>query len=57
MASKFNFGKRLCVTGHEYRKTEYRAGMRWGCSVVKTVMCQKGGTLPLKEDLVHYEVK
>ena len=32
MASKFNFGKRLCVTGHEYRKTDYGAAMRWGCS-------------------------
>ena len=32
MASKFNFGKRLCVTGHEYRKTVYGAAMRWGCS-------------------------
>ena len=32
MASKFNFGKRLCVTGHEYRKTDNGAAMRWGCS-------------------------
>ena len=32
MASKFNFGKRLRVTGHEYRKTDYGAALRWGCS-------------------------
>ena len=35
MASKFNFGKRLRVTGHEYRKMDdldYRAALRCGCS-------------------------
>ena len=32
MAAKFNFGKRLRVIGHEYRKTEYGTALRWGCS-------------------------
>ena len=32
MASKLNFGKRLRVTGHEYRKMDYGAALRWGCS-------------------------
>ena len=32
MASKFNFGKRLRVTGHEYRKMDYGASSRCGCS-------------------------
>ena len=32
MASKSNFGKRLRVTEHEYRKTNYGAAIRWGCS-------------------------
>ena len=32
MASKFNFGKRLRVTEHEYRKTNYGAALRWRCS-------------------------
>ena len=32
MASKFNFGKRLRVTGHEYRKMDYGAALRCGCS-------------------------
>ena len=32
MASKFSFGKRLRVNGHEYRKTDYGAALRWGCS-------------------------
>ena len=32
MASKFNFGKRLRVTGHEYRKLDYGAALRCGCS-------------------------
>ena len=30
MAFKFNFGKRLRVTGHEYRKMNYGAALRWG---------------------------
>ena len=46
MASKFNFGKGLHVIGHEYQKTDY--GPHWdGVALVKTVLCQKGGTLPL----------
>ena len=32
MASKFNFGKRLRVTGHEYRKMDYGAALRCGRS-------------------------
>ena len=32
MASKFNFGKRLRVTGQEYRKMDYGAALRCGCS-------------------------
>ena len=32
MASKFNFDKRLRVTGHEYRKMDYGAALRCGCS-------------------------
>ena len=32
MASKLNFGKRLRVTGHEYRKMDYGAALRCGCS-------------------------
>ena len=32
MASKFNFGKRLRVTGHEYRQMDYGAALRCGCS-------------------------
>ena len=32
MASKFNFGKRLRVSGHEYRKMDYGAALRCGCS-------------------------
>ena len=32
MASKFNFGERLRVTGHEYRKLNYGAALRCGCS-------------------------
>ena len=47
MASKFNIGKRLRVTGYEYRKTDYGAALRWGCSCENLFFCQKGGTLPL----------
>ena len=32
MASKINFGKRLRVTGHEYRKMDNGDALRWGCS-------------------------
>ena len=32
MASKLNFGKRLRVTGHEYRKMDYGAALGCGCS-------------------------
>ena len=32
MASKFNFGERLRVTRHEYRKMDYGAALRRGCS-------------------------
>ena len=31
MASKFNFGKRIRVTGHEYRKMDYGTALRCGC--------------------------
>ena len=32
MASQFNFGRQLRFTGHEYRKKDYGAALRWGCS-------------------------
>ena len=54
-ANYFNFGKRLCVTGHEYRKTDYGAPLRW-VALVKTVLCQKGGTIPLSH-MTQLELK
>ena len=50
MGSKFNFGKRLRVTRHEYRKMNYGAALRWDCSC-ENRLCQKGGTLPLTRAL------
>ena len=46
-------GLGIRVSGPEYRKMEHRGNIVMGCyrKHVKTVMCQKGGTLPLKEKL------
>ena len=41
MASQFYFGKRLRVTGHEYRKTDYGAALRWGCSSENRVLSKR----------------
>ena len=53
MASKFNFGKRLRVIGHEYRKTDH--GPHWDGILVKTVLCQKGGILDPKWGLLKFK--
>ena len=41
MASKFNLGKRLRVTGHKYRKMDYGAALRCGCSCENRFMSKR----------------
>ena len=45
-------GLGIRVSGPEYRKMEHRETLKWGCCCknVKTIMCQKGGTIPLNND-------